>query len=466
MIVIKIYILFLSTWTNLVLSMSEERRLLLRDEAKEMFYHSYNSYLKYGYPADEVSPRTCKPLKRLKENLANVGVNDVRGNYALTLVDSLDTLAVMGDRDGFEKAVKLVIKDVNFNVNNKVQVFEVTIRMLGGLLSAHLLATDPKLGFQLPWYKGELLHLAQDLGDRLIPAFEQSPTGIPFARVNLKSGVPKMETSETCLAGVGTLMLEFGTLSRLTNKPIYEELAKKALMKVWSMQFNNGLFGCTIDLKKGTWIDSMTGIGAGLDSFFEYLLKTAILFDDNQYMDMFYQSYSALYNQIRDKSGHLYLNVESKRVTLHNSWIDSLSAFLPGMQVLAGDLDGAIKTHLIYYNIWQKYGAMPERYDLSNGHAPILYYPLRPELFESNYYLYQATRDPFYLEVGEMMLADLQNNTRLPCGYGSVKNVLDMTVDDRMESFFLSETLKYLYLLFDTGISDYCNSNSKFTYSL
>jgi mannosidase alpha-like ER degradation enhancer 1 len=77
----------------------------------------------------------------------------------------------------------------------------------------------------------------------------------------------------------------------------------------------------------------MTGIGAGLDSFFEYLLKTAILFDDNQYMDMFYQSYSSLYNQIRDKSGHLYLNVESRRVILHNSWIDSLSAFLPGMQV-------------------------------------------------------------------------------------------------------------------------------------
>jgi hypothetical protein len=64
-----------------------------------------------------------------------------------------------------------------------------------------------------------------------------------------------------------------------------------------------------------------------------------------------------------------------------------------------------------------------------------------------------------------MMLADLQTNAKLPCGYGSIKNVLDMTVDDRMESFFLSETLKYLYLLFDTGISNYCNNNNNFTYS-
>lgn len=77
------------------------------------------------------------------------------------------------------------------------------------------------------------------------------------------------------------------------------------------------------------------------------------------------------------------------------------------------------------------------------------HYPLRPELAESTYFLYLATKDPFYLRFGEKMLEDIESHTRTSCGFASLASVKTRKLDNRMESFFLSETLKYLYLLFD-----------------
>jgi ER degradation enhancer, mannosidase alpha-like 1 len=100
----------------------------------------------------------------------------------LTLIDVLDTLVVLGDRQGFETAVRNVIDWVSFDVNTKPQVFETTIRVLGGLLSGHIFANQTGEPFHLPWYRGELLDMAYDLGERLLPAFS-TPTGLPYARV-------------------------------------------------------------------------------------------------------------------------------------------------------------------------------------------------------------------------------------------------------------------------------------------
>ncbi|CAG8757840.1 14783_t:CDS:2, partial [Dentiscutata heterogama] len=93
---------------------------------------------------------------------------------------------------------------------------------------------------------------------------------------------------------------------------------------------------------------------------------------------------------------------------------------------------------------------LPERFNFHLRNVEIASYPLRPEFIESTYFLYRATKDPFYLHVGEMVLKDLQSYTRVECGYASVKDVLTKKLEDRMESFVLSETFKYLYLLFDT----------------
>lgn len=104
------------------------------------------------------------------------------GNFSLTLLDVLDTFIVMDDPSGFETAVRNTLGWVSMDVNTKPQVFETTIRVLGGLLSAHIFASDTKGRFHIPWYRGELLSMAHDLGRRLLPAFA-TPTGIPYARV-------------------------------------------------------------------------------------------------------------------------------------------------------------------------------------------------------------------------------------------------------------------------------------------
>ncbi|KAF9905426.1 alpha mannosidase-like protein [Linnemannia zychae] len=430
--------------------MTETRRLQLRDDAKEMFMHGYHGYLNFAFPKDELNPVACTGRGPDKRNPKNINVNDVLGDFSLTLIDALDTLAAMREPEKFRQAIELVKRHVgNFNIDSRVQVFEVNIRVLGALLSGHLYASDPAFKSVVKGYKGELLVMAEDLGKRLMKAFENTPTGIPYARVNLRKGVLRGETGETCVAGAGSLLLEFGVLSRLTGNSSYEAAAKKALLELWKRRSKIGLLGNTIDMKTGNWMSMMTGIGAGTDSFYEYLLKSYVLFGDYEYLDMYETAQESIRRNLLHDSKYFYKHVHLEDGSLLATWVDSLSAFMPGVQVVAGDLESAIKNHLYYYNIWRKYQAIPERFNFVSQSVDISNYPLRPEFVESNYFLYRATKDPFYLEVGEMILRDLQALTKTKCGWASLKSVIDRKLEDRMESFALSETFKYLFLLFD-----------------
>ncbi|KAG0265396.1 alpha mannosidase-like protein [Mortierella polycephala] len=430
--------------------MTESRRLLLRQEAKDMFFHGYHGYLHHAFPKDELNPIACIGRGPDKRNPKNINVNDVLGDYSLTLIDALDTLAVMREPEKFRQAIDLVTKYVgNFNIDSRVQVFEVNIRVLGALLSGHLYASDPSYKSVVKGYKGELLTMAKDLGKRLMKAFENSPTGIPWPRVNLKRGVLPEESSETCVAGAGSLLLEFGVLSRLTGDKSFEEAAKRALFELWDRRSTIGLVGNTINITSGQWMSAMTGIGAGTDSFYEYLLKSYVLLGGDEYLEMYETAQESIRRNLMHDSKYFYKHVHLDDGSLMATWVDSLSAFMPGVQVLAGDLESAIKNHLYYYNIWRKYQAIPERFNFATQSVDIANYPLRPEFIESNYFLYRATKDPFYLEVGEMILRDLQKYTKTKCGWSSLHSVIDKKPEDRMESFALSETFKYLFLLFD-----------------
>lgn len=110
--------------------MSKEEKQGLMEKAKEMFYHAYNNYMEHAYPADELMPLTCKGRWRTKDN--NRGdMDDVLGNYSLTLIDTMDTLVVLGDLREFDRAVSKVITDVTFDRDVIVSVFEINIRALG-----------------------------------------------------------------------------------------------------------------------------------------------------------------------------------------------------------------------------------------------------------------------------------------------------------------------------------------------
>jgi ER degradation enhancer, mannosidase alpha-like 1 len=249
---------------------------------------------------------------------------------------------------------------------------------LGGLLSAHIYATDQSLlgGFKLSNYNGELLSLAVDLADRLLPAFS-SPTGIPYPRVNLRTGLVPGETSETCSAGAGSLLLEFGTLSRLTGNPIYEQLAQTSFYELFKRRnTNNDLLGNTIDAETGLWTNTITGVGAGIDSFMEYAVKSYILFDDVSYWKVWETLYEAIKTHLQDHNKFIYKNINFVSTALATTWIDSLAAYFPGLQVLAGDVEAAIKGHLQYWGIWSTFEMIPERYNYFTGRPELAFYPV------------------------------------------------------------------------------------------
>lgn len=118
---------------------------------------------------------------------------------------------------------------------------------LGGLLSAHMLASDPDTGFAVPGYADGLLHLATDLGRRLLPAFD-TPTGVPYGAVNLRHGVAETESKMTSTAGGGTMCMEFGLLSRLTGDGRFEAAALRSLRALWSRRSRLNLVGAHIDI--------------------------------------------------------------------------------------------------------------------------------------------------------------------------------------------------------------------------
>ncbi|CAA7259685.1 unnamed protein product [Cyclocybe aegerita] len=425
------------------------RKLAAREKTRELWYHGFDNYMQFAFPLDELTPLSCSGQGPDWVNPANIASNDVAGNFSLTLIDVLDTLVVLDDRPGFERAVRNVIDWVSFDVNTKPQVFETTIRVLGGLLSGHIFANQTGQPFHLPWYRGELLALAHDLGKRLLPAFS-TPTGLPYARVNLQRGVMKGETLETCTAGAGSLMLEFATLSRLTGDERFEKAAHRAFFGLWNRKSEIGLVGNTINTRTGVWTQpETTSIGAGIDSFFEYALKWYILSGDLEFLDVWDDAYAAIMRYTRSKDGYWYRTVNMHTGDVAYLTVDSLSAFWPGLQVLAGDVQNAIKLHMIYFNLWKQHSGLPEVYDINYKQATSHQYPLRPEFIESTWYLYRATRDPFYLDVGERILFDLTTRAKVDCGLSGIADLRSNKRDDRMESFALSETLKYLYLLFD-----------------
>ncbi|XP_028179121.1 ER degradation-enhancing alpha-mannosidase-like protein 3 isoform X2 [Ostrinia furnacalis] len=427
--------------------MTKAERLMLREEARSMFYHAYDAYMYNAYPADELMPLSCKG--RWKGITPSRGdMDDSLGNFSLTLVDSLDTLVVMGDFSEFNNAIKLVIKDVTFDHDIIVSVFETNIRMLGGLLSAHVLADalKPEIPI-LQWYNGELLAMAEDLGKRLLPAFNTS-TGIPHGRINLRHGIRGLsESRETCTACAGTMILEMAALSRLTGNLIYEQKAHKAMDRLWKIRHRTSdLMGTVINIHSGDWVRKDSGVGAGIDSYYEYCLKAYILLGDEKYLARFTRHYNAVMKYI--SRGPVMLAVHMHRPHLQSrNFMDALLAFWPGLQVLLGDVRPAVETHEMLYQVMQRHTFIPEAFT-TDFQVHWGQHPLRPEFLESTYFLHRATGDDHYLRVGRAVLKALQQFARVPCGYAAVNDVRTRLHEDRMDSFVLAETFKYLYMLF------------------
>ncbi|KAK9826109.1 hypothetical protein WJX81_004279 [Elliptochloris bilobata] len=435
--------LILGRWFSRAGPMEAEEQAALREEARGALLATYDSYMRHAFPKDELRPISCRG-------------HDSQGGIALTLVDALDALLVAGAGGRAAEAAAWLGSHLQLGVDARVHVFEVTIRALGGLLAAHaLLLRAPT---QDPAYTGCLLPLAVRLADALLPAFD-TPSGIPLSWVNLARGVLPGETRVTCTACAGTLLLEFGALSRLTGDPVYEQLARRAALRVFGMRdAATGLLGATLDVDAASWVRPAASIGAGSDSFHEYLLKAYLLFGDQAYLGAFCEAYAAVMRHLRPpahrKPGgpklYGFLREVSAPGEPHGRWVSSLSAFWPGLQALAGQLEDAEPLHSNWMAAWRAFGGLPELFDggLAMRHPLQRGYPLRPELVESTFILAAATGSASYLEAGRALQATLVERAARRCGFASLVDVATGEVDDTMESFVLAETLKYLLLLF------------------
>lgn len=180
------------------------KKIELREQVRKMFYHAYDNYMRYAFPHDELKPLTNTSTDSLAE-LGNLKLEHLPEKYnglALTLIESISSLIVLGNSSEFGKAVLWLEESLTFDVDVRVSLFECNIRLLGGLVSSHLLATgSAKKSFQ-EQYNGQLLVLANDLGQRFLRAFD-TPTGLPYAWINLKHGVMENETTETSTSGCG-----------------------------------------------------------------------------------------------------------------------------------------------------------------------------------------------------------------------------------------------------------------------
>ncbi|MBI5473265.1 MAG: glycoside hydrolase family 47 protein [Ignavibacteriae bacterium] len=397
---------------------------VLADAVKREFLHAWNGYKRYAWGHDALQPLSKTP-------------HDWYGaSLYMTPVDAYDVLLLMGLKSEAAETKQLILDSLRFDKDIEVQSFEVTIRLLGGLLSAYQLDGDKRF-----------LDLAHDLGNRLLPIFD-TPTGMPYRYVHLQTG--KIRDSLNNPAEIGTCLLEFGTLSKLTGNPIFYDKAKRALVELFKRRSKTGLVGTVINVESGEWVRKTSHIGGAIDSYYEYLLKAWLLFDDQECKEMWEKSIGAVNTYLADTlhNGFWYGRVDMENGKLIETRFGSLEAFFPAVLALSGDLARASKLQESCYRMWTLHGIEPERIDYASMQATAKEYYLRPEIIESAYYLFHFTKDSAYVRMGENLFRSLVKYCRTEAGYAYLSDVITKEKADGMESFFFAETLKYLYLLF------------------
>ncbi|HEY5803382.1 MAG TPA: glycoside hydrolase family 47 protein [Lysobacter sp.] len=404
--------------------LSQEQAAQSAERVKAEFLHAWRGYRTHAWGHDGLKPLSNEPHDWYGQSLL------------MTPVDALDTMILMGLDDEARDARELIATQLSFDRDIDVKHFEIVIRLLGGLLSGYQLSGDERL-----------LKLAEDLGTRLLPAFD-SPTGLPYVYVNLRTG--KAHGNDSNPAESGTLLLEYGTLSKLTGNPVFYDKAKRALVATYERRSKIGLVGERFDVETGKWTQTRSHVGARIDSYYEYLWKCWKLFGDRDCLAMWKTSIAAANRYYPEEVngalwvGHVDMNSGKRLGSLYGA----LDAFYPGLLAYSGDVERARRLQASSFAMWRVHGIEPEQYDYRKGEVTHAGYPLRPEIIESAWYLHRLTGDNQYQAMGQEMFEDFVRYTRTDSGFATLKSVVTKEKEDDMESFVLAETFKYFYLLF------------------
>ncbi|KAL6972573.1 mannosyl-oligosaccharide alpha-1,2-mannosidase [Sarracenia purpurea var. burkii] len=416
-----------------------------REKVKYAMIHAWNSYEKYAWGQDELQPQTKNGV-------------DSFGGLGATLIDSLDTLYIMGLNEQFQRAREWVANTSDFNRNYDASVFETTIRVVGGLLSTYDLSGDKVF-----------LEKAKDIADRLLPAWN-TPSGIPYNIINLAQGNarnPGWTGGNSILADSATEQLEFIALSQRTGDPKYQQKVENVIAVLNKTFPADGLLPIYINPHRGTPSHSTITFGAMGDSFYEYLLKVWIQGNRtaavNHFREMWERSMEGLLSLVRRTTPSSFAYICEKNGNTLIDKMDELACFAPGMIALGASGYGPEDSHKflslaeeLAWTCYNFYQSTPtklagENYffhggqDLSVGTSWNI---LRPETVESLFYLWRLTGNKTYQEWGWNIFEAFEKNSHVESGYVGLKDVNTGVKDNMMQSFFLAETLKYLYLLF------------------
>ncbi|XP_029475704.1 mannosyl-oligosaccharide 1,2-alpha-mannosidase IC [Rhinatrema bivittatum] len=423
-----------------------------RLKIKEMMRFAWDNYKRYAWGKNELRPLTKN---------GHVG-NMFGGLRGATIVDALDTLYIMGFKEEFQDAKEWVEKGLDLNVNGEASLFEVNIRYVGGLLSAYYLTGEEVFRTK-----------AIELGEKLLPAFN-TPTGIPRGIINLGNGMSWSwgwaSAGSSILAEFGTLHLEFLQLSQISGNPLFTEKVMNIRQVLKRIEKPHGLYPNFLSAVSGNWVQHHVSVGGLGDSFYEYLIKSWLMSarTDREAKEMYYEALEAIEANLVKKSAGGLTYIAEWRGGILDHKMGHLACFSGGMIALGAEdaaeekqqhyLDLAAELtrtcHESYVRADTKLGPEAFRFD-SGAEATATrlserYYILRPEVVESYMYMWRMTHDPKYRAWGWEVVKALEKHCRLETGFSGIRDVYSTTPshDNVQQSFFLAETLKYLYLLF------------------
>lgn len=425
---------------------------------KKAFKHAWDGYKNYAYGHDELHP------------LSKV-VSDSRNGWGASIFDGLDTMLIMGLEEDYTRALEH-IKSVNWSVSDSPsKTFETNIRYLGGLLSAYDLRGDPIL-----------LERAIELADKVImPAFN-TPNHIPSAFVDVETGRPEKGNTIT-LAEFGSMQMELVRLSQLTGNEEYGLAGNYILEKMSKVPSRvPGLYPMIWDLDSFTPRSTYITISGGADSYYEYLLKTHMLMEGKEtlQLDMWTTAVDSMMRYLRSEThnGKVYLAELEQNYKLMQS--GELVCFMPGNLLLGAAYlknrkIGRFAFELMEscYDTWANSptGLAPETWSWIDKSQDLAVFPesmrrsmlttgflaqdpgydLRPETVESLFYFYRMTGNKIYQDKAWAIFQAIEKYCKTASGYTRIADVTDSNNVgplDFEESYFFAETLKYLYLIF------------------
>ncbi|KII87475.1 glycoside hydrolase family 47 protein [Plicaturopsis crispa FD-325 SS-3] len=458
------------------------------DKVRDAFVHAYSGYQTYAATYDELLPMT------------DGKVNNFNG-WRVSVIDSLDTMWIMGLYKDFDAAMPIVANETFFlSENSYAPFFETVIRYLGGLLSAYALSGEQML-----------LSRADDLGRMLLPAMD-TPSGFPMYAVNTKSGKTREGWNRGTVLWAEALscQMEYKYLAHMTGRTQYFHKVEHLMQIMYNSKISDGQFPTMWNMD-GTPKNTQFSVGAFADSAHEYLLKQWLLTGKSEpkAREMYISAASAIIEHllyISPTRNLLYVTDASNGRPSHT--FEHLSCFLPGLLALGvhtlalppreAELhrwaaeglantcwmtyadqktglgpdemvfdpwpvsqDGSSGRWMEHVEAWEETGrpggVPPGLREVSPKPAGERDYRsrksaflLRPETLESFYIMWRTTGDKRWRERGWKVFEAIERETKTPSGYASINNV-DVSpspMRNEMPSYFLAETLKYLYLLF------------------